>query len=364
MKRILTLLLLLCLVLAACTSGSAEEATRSYPTEGWEYSDALYEVFEPEKIEAMYKYIEDREIDFTSLIIVKDQKIILEEYFDTEEPNAITALFSATKSINSGLVGIAIDKGFIENEEVPVLPYFIDEWKIFNITPEKEALTLKNLLTMSAGFNWNEWEYSYGDPRNIYETWKNSGNRFKFLLDTSMKEMPGQDFNYNTAASNLVPFILNKSTGMTTQAFAQEYLFGPMGIKEEDYIWSKDNLGYYKGGGLNMRPTDLAKIGLLYLNKGKWEDQQLIPEDWIEKSFTPEFDVRLGTTFGYHWYINSFKEETFYSAEGYMEQKIMVWPDEDLVVIFTGDVIDYFKDNSDVIMKRYILGGIKEESGE
>jgi CubicO group peptidase (beta-lactamase class C family) len=320
--------------------------------------DNIEEIIDPDSINLMYQYIDEKEIAYTSLIIVKGQEIILEDYFDSPEPNAITALYSATKPINSTLIGIAIDKGFIANEEIKILPYFLDEWKVFNVTPKKKAITLKNILTMSCGFNWNEWEYSYGDPRNVYETWKNSGNRFKFLLDTSMKEMPGKHFNYNTAASNLIPYIINKSTGMSTNEFAQRNLFDPLGINEDNYIWSTDNLGYCKGGGLNMRPTDLAKIGLLYLNEGCWEGETIIPKEWITKSFTPNFDIGLGRKFGYHWYINQYKDIVFYSAEGFMEQKIIIVPGKDLVVVFTGDVQDDFKDNSDIIMKRYILSGL------
>ena len=146
---------------------------------------------------------------------------------------------------------------------------------------------------------------------------------------------------------------------MNTDKFAQKYLFEPLGITEDDFIWSKDNLSYCKGGGVNMRPLDMAKIGILYLNEGRWESSQVIPKEWVRKSFKPYYDVRLGTEFGYHWYVNKYKELVFYSAEGYMEQKIIICPDKNLVVIFTGDVDDYLRDNSDIILKRYIFPALK-----
>ena len=181
---------------------------------------------------------------------------------------------------------------------------------------------------------------------NTFSQWRSQGGNIDFILDKPMKQIPGSTFNYNSGISHLLSVILQKQTGMRLDSFVHQELFTPLGIS--DYNWSINQDGAAKGySGLYLRPRDLAKFGLLYLNDGKWEDRQVIPGSWVSES-TEKHILRgdiPGFYYGYQWWVH---ESGLFAAVGYGGQLLMVIPEYDLVVVFTNyhNQADWFQTES------------------
>ncbi|WP_161484666.1 serine hydrolase domain-containing protein [Kosmotoga arenicorallina] len=318
-----------------------------WPTNSWKHDDS----YSFDELESYIKRIFWKELH--SLIIVKDGYVVYENYFKENgsqvSPDELHALYSATKSINSLLVGIMIDKGYISSEQIKITEIFSD-YVFENPSKEKEEIEIRHVPENTCGFEWNEWAYSYSDPRNIYNKFVNSPDRVQFVLNLPMAHTPGEKFVYNTGASHLITAAIQRLTGKSALELAEENLFHPLGITE--VIWSKDSQGINKGAGLNMIPEDMAKIGLLVLTEGIWEGKQLVPKSWIEKSLQKMHKVSTDVFFGYHWWIYEYKDIEIISAYGYNDQRIYIVPSKSLVVVTTAAISSEF---SLTLLKDYIL---------
>ena len=256
------------------------------------------------------------------LLVVQNDKLIIEKYFkDTNKYDAFN-VHSITKTITSALVGIAIDKKFILSEEEKVMPYF-PEYKN-EVDSLKNDLTLKHLLTMQGGFA--HWD-AYSTPKEC-------------LVDIKINKTPGTNFKYFTGSQTLLSAIITKSSKTTTKDFARKYFLEPIGIKNS--FWRLQD-GYYCGGGESYYTArDLARIGQVYLNKGRINDEQVISEAWIQKSFTNYADssksfrtlneyTEIG--YGYCWWLLDYQGHNIYTARGKGGQYVMVIPELNAVVV-------------------------------
>jgi CubicO group peptidase (beta-lactamase class C family) len=272
-----------------------------------------------------------------SLIVYSQGKIIFEKYYNSFSRDSLHQLQSQTKSIVALLMGIAIDKGFIESENEPVSLYFPE---YFNKEHGlKSTVTIRDLLTMSAGFEWEEM-IPFNDPKNDNMNMFNSGHWLSYAVSRPMAQKPFSGFNYNSGCPMIVAGIIEKASGMKLDEFANQYLFGPLGIVM--FRWIKDSTGFcHAGGGLFLKPLDMVKVGVLVMNKGKWEDHQLISEGWIKKAtdsfLSTSFDI---STYGYFWWIREMKisggrTTKVVSAEGAGGQKLYIFPEYELIVAFT-----------------------------
>lgn len=286
----------------------------------------------------MEDYIEQQELVYDSILIIRDGYLCVDEYPVDYGPDQFRALFSATKSISSLLVGIAIDQGIIDAVNTPVLSFFPEYLPVSELE-KKQQITIEHLLHNSSGFDWDEHAYDYEDERNIYTRWVNSPDRVAFILDIPMRYQPGWKFSYNSAASHLVSAIITRSSGMSTEQFAREKLFRPLGIEDDHIYWPKDSMGINKGGGLCLYPRDLAKIGYLILHDGLWENRQIVSQQWIESSMTIGQYASYSRGFGYHWWLYTHDCISIIAAEGYKEQRLYIVPGLDLIVVITGDVL-------------------------
>ena len=313
-------------------------STSYWPTDEWLNSTPEEQGMDSSRLNELKDYIGkyySRIMD--SIIIVRNGYIVLEEYPSGLSPDALHILHSVTKSFTSALIGIAIQQGLIEDVNQKVLDFFPNR-SIANLSPEKQNMTLEHLLTMTTGFQWNEWQYSYEDYRNDLIRAINSGNFVQFMLDLPMDSIPGTVWTYCTGASHLLSAIIEVVSNKSTLTFAQEYLFGPLGIT--DVYWRFDAQHVYYGGSeLHLNPRDMAKFGLLFLNNGSWNGQQIIPSDWIFNStstiyhqFSDEYNG-----YGYQWWTWPSLGGVYYAA-GLYQQKIIVVPEHDLIVIFTADM--------------------------
>jgi CubicO group peptidase (beta-lactamase class C family) len=260
-----------------------------------------------------------------------------EKYYNGFNKDSLHLIQSQTKSIVSLLLGIAIDKGFVPSENEPVRNYFP---KYFDPKDNlKSELKIKDILTMSSGFVWQEM-LPIDDPKNDNINMFNSRNYLNYILSKTVSDSLINKFNYNSGCPVIIAGIIEKTTKMSLDKFAELYLFKPLEIT--NYNWIKDSTGFcHAGGGLSLRPSDILKIGILVMNNGKWGNQQVISENWIKKVIQPYITTNFDNSdYGYFWWIKKItlgpgKITTIISAEGAGGQKLYIFPNYDLIVAFT-----------------------------
>jgi CubicO group peptidase (beta-lactamase class C family) len=310
---------------------------------GWEISSLSKEGVDPGKINALIRDILNKDLkNIHSVLLVKNGKLILEEYFYGYDRDTKHIMYSASKSITSILVGIAMDQKMIPNVDQKAYA-FLPEYNGTKWVNQKYDITLKHVLTMSAGIDWVDWKYPHHDARNSTGAMARSGDWIKFVLDRDLLEPPGQRFNYSDGLTMLLGVIVKNTTGIYADEFAEKSLFSPLGIS--DYSWRKSPGGsVITAWGLSLKPRDMAKIGYLFLRQGKWNDRQIISQKWVNESTKPHMtDVALGSGYGYQWWcgktnINNQVIEVYYAA-GMGGQYIFVCPSLYLVAVITSSTI-------------------------
>jgi CubicO group peptidase (beta-lactamase class C family) len=220
-------------------------------------------------------------------------------------------------------------------------------------------MTLENVLEMRVGLQWDEWKYLYSDPRNDFIKALNAPDPIQYVLDLPMMENPGARWNYNGGTSHVLSYLLGKTTGQDNLEFARKYFFGPMGIT--DVNWQKDSHGTYNGGGgMYLKPLDMAKIGLLYLHEGTWDGKQLVPADFARAAVSTQSTLGANSGYGYQSWWTWPLEGCYYSA-GLYGQRIFVAPKLDLVAVVTTSFTSDSEGNNWVnqIMRNYIMSACK-----
>lgn len=293
-----------------------------------------------------------------SLLISKDNNLVLEEYFYDYTPDKPHRVHSVTKSITSALTGIAIDKHFLPGPEEPAWKYFTSLEKSKWVS-QKYDIKLSQLLSMTAGLNWKGLTLNESsDDIDMYKT----DDYFGYLLNKNQEFTPGTIFCYNNGLSLMLGHIIEKASGMSADSFCNRFLFDDLGIK--NYSWDIDDNGITRtDGGLKMRPRDMLKFGLLYLNEGKWNGKQMISRDWILNSTTQKVDLS-DRAYAYHWWIkdyniNGILYRTYY-ALGHGEQAIIIVPDVKLVFVMTAGNYLRVEHRPFEIMEQYILPSLKK----
>jgi CubicO group peptidase (beta-lactamase class C family) len=325
---------------------SVEPAENYWPTDSWRESAPVKQGVDPELLNEIYT----RELSIDGLVVVRNGYIVAEKYSEPYDQESLHGIYSVTKSILSALIGIAIRDGFIKSLNDPVLDYF-PERTFENDDAQKRSITLEHMLTMTSGleFDWDEMIWS---PDFV-----------QYVLDQPMFAEPGIQFNYSSGNAHVLSAILQQTSGLNAEDFAQQYLFEYLGI--EDVEWKKDNLGISKGGwGMRMKPRDMAKIGYLYLNKGLWDGMQIIPEHWIKASTQQRYiqvpdplepwDVYMG----YYWWLH---EDNLYAAHGMKGQFIYVIPEQNMVVVITSHVPDSRFSQPQQLIREDIIPSVKPD---
>lgn len=311
-----------------------------------------------------------------SIVIVRNNKLVFEEYYSGDkfnlgqytgetgfDRNDTHNLCSATKSFVSALIGIAVDKGFIQSVDQKVADFFPEYSDIFTNDPVKQTITLKHLLTMSSGIQWDDETYPYYDPRNDMYRLFNSSDPIRYILSKSIIETPGTVFAYRNCNTNVLGEIIRKATGERLDNFALNNLFNGLGITELEWQMLPNNV-VFCSGDLRLRPRDMAKFGQLFLNEGTWKQQQLISEGWVLESTQVRFYTPINwweDAYGYQWWIKTFhiglSSYSSFFAQGWGGQCIFVFPDIDMIVVFTGG--NYYTDSPMLaLMNNYILPAV------
>ena len=311
-----------------------------------------------------------------SLLIARNNKLAYEKYWPGNDQrwgnnlglvnhtkDTLHDIRSISKSIVSACIGIAIEKGKIKNVDQKVFDFFPEYAKLD--TGIKSSLTLKHLLAMSSGIVWNE-DIPYDNPENSEIRMTRSPNQVEYVLSQPMESPPGQVWKYNGGTTQLLAAIIEKTTGKKVDEFAKEYLFLPLGITKFEWIKYPGTDLPAAASGVRLRSRDLLKFGLLYYNRGNWDNKQLVSEKWVEESFQPQVQRPDGGSYGYQFWlwqdtINN-KVTPIVACVGNGDQRIFFDKANDLLVVITAGNYNKWtiKKNADALMKDYIYPALRQ----
>tara|TARA_R100001143_G_scaffold31742_1_gene30796 strand:- start:3702 stop:4895 length:1194 start_codon:yes stop_codon:yes gene_type:complete len=264
-----------------------------------------------------------------SLIIHQHGETIYERYFNGRSASQPANMKSASKSVISALIGIAIEEGFIDSVEQPIIEFFPEyvdtdlALTVASITVE-DLLTMQSGLTSTSGRNYGRWVVS--------DDWVDAALRMPMIAE------PGSRMIYSTGTTHILSAILERASGLNAKAFAQRYFADPLGFRMA--YWSQDPKGVYFGGNdMEMRPRDMLAFGLMYLNQGRFDGEQVVPGDWVQESFQAHAQSPRGEGrfYGYGWWLRDMAGLQVPLAWGFGGQLIFVLPMFDMVVVATSD---------------------------
>jgi CubicO group peptidase (beta-lactamase class C family) len=320
-----------------------------------------------------------------SMLIYKDSILVFEKYFEGNkykwdgpdyygeriqwDKDSMHVIMSCTKSFTSACIGIAIDKGFIKSVNESIFNYLPD-YQSYK-TDGKENISIEHLLTMTSGLKWNEWgahDPSTNDIDGLYSYCQS--DPVSCVLEKPLVYKPGEKFTYNGGGMIILGEILKNATSMNIEEFSKMYIFEPLGIESAQW-YQFENGTYACDGSLIMTPRDMLKFGVIYLNEGNWNNKRILSKEWVEKSkktynnntgINIPLDDSGKNGYAYSWWTNeiSVSGEKFklFQAGGWGGQEIIVFPDKNMVIVFTGGNYTV-KKHLYKVLKRYILPSLQ-----
>jgi CubicO group peptidase (beta-lactamase class C family) len=272
------------------------------------------------------------------LLVIRNGYIVGEEYYNGYSRFRPHNIKSVSKSFLSALTGIALEQGYIDSLEVKMLSYF-PEYIYAGMDSRKYGITLRHLLTMRMGIR-GEAEDNYG----VYWEFYNSDNWIKKTIEAPLQFNPGERMAYNTFQTHLLSAIITRATQQSTLDFGRQFLFSLMGIDVDS--WEQDPQGYYFGGNsMYFTPREMAVLGYLYLNNGRINEIQIVPETWVALTLSPstnlthpnEWGAYKNYNYAYLWWLGQINEYDLFMGYGYGGQFVVVFPDLNLIVVSTAD---------------------------
>ncbi|MFS1511574.1 serine hydrolase domain-containing protein [Chengkuizengella sp. SCS-71B] len=348
-------------------------ATRNYwPTKEWKTIEPISVGIEPKKLTELEERIKSSYKNINGIVVVRKGYVAFEKYYNGYSLLDTHNVASVTKSIISALIGIAIDSEYIKSVDQKVLDFF-PEYVTSGEDIPKRAVTIKQLLTMTAPFAFS-WKGNQGGKEPL-DRMRRQRDWVKYSLDLMGGKAQSGVFQYSTAGTHLLSAIITRITGKSSREFANEHLFKPIGMKEipdheiKSYTldnvfgknvtgWIKDPSGNSSGGfGLTLTPRDMARFGFLYLNRGNWNNKQMISEKWIEESTTMHSETMIDKTmakYGYLWWLREEAGNSMSLALGDGGNVICCNPEKDLVVVIASKIVKNSPDKWPLI-KEYVL---------
>ncbi|WP_420630272.1 serine hydrolase domain-containing protein [Candidatus Leptofilum sp.] len=359
-----------------------------WPTAGFRKSTPEAQRMDSEKLSEIVDFYQaahakDPGVAIDSISIIRNGYLVADFYFNPLFPkDTAHVIHSCTKSIMSALIGIAIEQGHIASVDVPMMEFFKD--KQHAIKDERmAAITLRDLLSMKTGIRSRD-SYLY-QWEGLFEMTA-TDDWIAHILSLPIDAQPGTRFDYSNLSSFLLSAIVQKATGMDTLAFARKYLFDPIGIGEVRWEWSPQGIGIGYAR-MWLKPEDMAKFGLLYLQQGQWKGRQIIPAAWVQESITPHafpknyVEVRdangkkdqeltsrnwAGANFfrafadgyGYQWWLD---KSGAYSAVGVAGQFIVVAPEQNLLMVVTSSASGRGVFFPKKILDKFVLPAVKAD---
>ena len=334
--HIFLITIILCLVIGTVRSQTSD---LYFPKENWRSSSPEEQGMDLEKIQYFIDRLRANKIQrpISSLLVVKNGYLIVNEYFEPYDGSQAHTIQSVTKSITSTLVGVAIQNGHIDNLNQSVVDFFPEYDNLSNLNNNKAKMNLHHALTMRTGQAWTG--ESHLGALNSY-----TGDKMKYVLDYKMETEPGKKWYYNSGIAILLGGLLENVTGINTEQFARESLFEPLGITGAYWRWGHRGIPH-TGGGLFLKPADMARIGYLYLRNGRWDGKQILPDWWVSEAtqrHVPHAESISGVPagYGYMWWLlpsTTKGQKDIYMAYGHWGQFIFVIPGFDMVVVITND---------------------------
>ena len=279
--------------------------------------------------------------DIHGVVVIQDGRLVVERYFEGPdeglgrplgriafEPGTLHDLRSVTKSIVGLLYGIALHQGKVPAPDAPLLAQF-PEYADLAAEPARRRLTVGHALTMTLGLEWDE-SIPYSDPANSERAMEAAADRHRFTLERQIVAEPGRTYRYNGGASALLALLISKGTGRDLEDFARAALFDPIGIGRTEWHRGRDGLPL-AAAGLRMTPRDLARIGRLVLDGGRWDGKPVVPAVWLRESFKPHVAIEGDRFYGYHWYVSTTPRRQI-TAIGNGGQRLFVLPDQCVAV--------------------------------
>jgi CubicO group peptidase (beta-lactamase class C family) len=244
---------------------------------------------------------------------------------------------SVTKTVTSVVIGAATARKEFPPLDTPIMKFF-DAAKVANLDDRKRRITIRHLLTMTAGLDWNE-DLPYADPNNAASLMEASFDWVQFTIGRPMAQEPGAAFKYSSGATQLLSHIFRTATGKDVEEYAERHLFAPLGI--ERYFWKRSPSGLIDTeGGLYLKPHDAAKIAYLFLRNGVWDGKPIVHPDWVQASLAPSVTVSPdGVKYGFKWWLYPYGKDgkqMAWGGSGLGGQRPIVFPEYDLLVVFTG----------------------------
>lgn len=343
------------------------------PVSAWPAATATESGLSESRLHALDAAIRSGEFKkIGSVLVARHGKLVYEGYFDGDAAT-LRDTRSATKSITDVLIGIALDEHKLSGVDAKILTLLPERArKIQNPDPRKLAITVEDFLTMSSPLECDDWnDVSRGNEERMYvvEDWA------QFILDLPIRghmhlgeqvEAPpyGRYFSYCTGGVFTLSEVLEKATGVRTDRYAREKLFGPLGITNLEWVYSPMNVPQ-TGGGLRMTSRDLLKIAQLYLNNGEWQGKRIVSASWVHDSTQPHARADEWTEYGYLWWLKTFKAgeksyPAFYMA-GNGGNKVLAIPALDMTVVITSTNYNTqgMHQQTDKILTDYVLAAVE-----
>jgi CubicO group peptidase (beta-lactamase class C family) len=369
MKNSIKAFILLIIILAFAQTGC--EKKDNYPevykyktpdqlNDGWK-TESLSNAGISEKVlyNLMNRIYATSEHNIHSILIVINSRLVFEEYFEGVkfklgkytgeygfDRDDLHTLCSATKSVTSALLGIAIDKEYIKSVDEKVFDFFPQNSDLISLYPDKANMTIRHLLTMTSGLQWDDESTSYYEPANDMYQLFTSSDPMRFILSKDLVKIPGTFFEYANCNTNLLGEIVHLAANTRLDLFCDSLLFSKLGIQVYEWQKIKPEI-IFTSGDLMLRPRDMAKFGQLFLDKGVWNNKQVISEEWCTLSTSKHIDpndfsgnFNWSDGYGFQWwqkdYTSSRKAYHSYFASGWGGQKIIIIPELETVIVFTG----------------------------
>ena len=251
-------------------------------------------------------------------------------------------LQSVSKTITSIIIGVARNRKEFPDLDTPVMNFF-DASKVSNLDDRKRRMTIRHLLTMSAGFDWKE-DLPYSNPENTGIQMEASSDWVDYTINRPMQYEPGKVYHYNSGATQILAHIFRVATGTDIEEYGARHLFAPLGI--DQFYWKRTPSGLVDSeGGLYLRPRDVAKLWYLFLKNGVWDGKQMVSHEWVKDSVKPHFDLGTGRSdaaalpkYGLKWWLYPYgkeNEKLAWAGSGFGGQRPIAFPEYDMVVVFT-----------------------------
>jgi CubicO group peptidase (beta-lactamase class C family) len=333
--------------LTGCGTRATNLTTVTYaplPGGEWKVSTPAAQGVDPNLVARLYHDAAGLETLY-ALLVVKNDQLLAEKYFNAGAVDQLSGRQSATKSVTSALVGIALEEGCLSSVDQKMIEFFPES--AGQITDaRKKQITIRELLQMRAGFPWEELEPPYFDILFMHDNWQ----WLPHVVDVPLTSDPGAEFKYSNLTSHLLGIIVARACHTDLRSFAQEHVFSPIGAKVGP--WTTDPNGYNWGHfEINLTARDMARFGLLYLHRGEYQGKRVISASWVEDSlrryseginFTGWFSSKLGhyvrdVGYGYQWWSGRAGAHRFDFAWGHGGQLIVLVHDLNMVVVTTAD---------------------------